>query len=531
MLPGHWGTREWAPPRLLLEALEQVRVLQDPQVLRDCIHWVESSLGVSLEVHEGPHRRVWLVNLLLALREHPRGLRALEGWIALLAPKTHDVSRLRVAIAVTEVPLLPAKDWERLLDLLRDVPSCDLGDAYEELFYGRGEPLSPDDADDPLFVVLHAATLNRVPGRPHPCVEMVARVAELAGGACAEGLRSWVEDHGGTGFNLEARHRTPWPPTHEQRGTGTGGTPLAAVPPFDELPVPPEKTESASGDLGQDVWSPGACLSIRIRHLADDAPESSRVLVSSWWQITHRGGLAFKGEDVLITEREAPGVVQALVEEAESGWAHRYQEDLALEFFLPEDLIHLPVERWPKLPFNGAEAALGEDHPVVVRSLDRLERPAIHGRWQQQWAIGLSTETGGRIHWFPGDGRGVIRTDPPAVVVLSSPPGPAAAPLGSHELAQALRAGAGVIIWDRREDPDPSFRDELTQILGRSDLRRLPAVVQTLRIRAWNGDAGEGSAVGCHLALLWDDPYRLPVAPGSGTVGTSPRRGSGHHAF
>lgn len=506
MLPGHWGTREWAPPRLLLEALEQVRVLQDPQVLRDCVQWVGRSLDLPLHVHEGPHRRVWLVNLLLALREHPRGLRTLEEWIELLAPETHDVRRLRVAIAVAEVPLFPAKDWEQLLVLLRDFGPGDLGGVYEELFYGRGEPLFPHDADDPLFVVLHAATLNCVPGQPHPCVQMVARLAELAKDACAEGLRAWADAHSDTSSPFSVGATAP------------------AVPDEPERPAADAAVSAAT------AWSPEACLTVRIRRMADGEAEHPQVVVSSWWQVTRHGGLGFRGEDLQVAEEEAPVAVQLLVEEAESGWAYLHKEDLALEFFMPAELVHLPVERWPKKPFHGVEAALGEDHPVMVRSLDRLERRALHGRWQQQWRFGVGAGEDFRIHWFPDDQRSRLRTDPPAVVVLSSPPGPIGARGGSDELAQALRAGAGVVVWDRRECLDPAFREELTHVLSRSDLRRLPTVVQTLRIRAWNGDAGEGSAVGCHLALLWDDPFRLPVAPGSGAVGSSPGRGSGHHA-
>ncbi|MET8944433.1 hypothetical protein ABZX30_12815 [Streptomyces sp. NPDC004542] len=512
MVSGHWGRREWAPLRLLLEALEQVRVLQDPQVLRDCIQWVGGSLGIALDVHEGPYRRVWLMNLLLALREHPRGLRTLEAWIGLLAPQTHDLNRLRVAIAVSEVPLFPAKDWERLLDLLRDFPPRDLGEIYEELFYSRGEPLSPEDSEDPLFVVLHAATLNCVPGAPHPCVELVARLAEIAEGPCAEGLRAWAKEH-------------------EQSPHGLGSPAAVPLPEAaaDQDPPVADRSESTACDFGQDTWSPAACLTIRIRYKADDAEGSTRVLISSWRQVTRRGGLAFRGEDVVVVEQDAETTVQALVEEAESGWAHRYQEDLALEFFLPHDLLHLPVERWPKKPFHRAGAALGEDHPVMVRSLDRLERRAMHRNWQKNWLSALA-KADGRVHWFPDDNRGLLRTDPPAVVVLSTPPRTDADAAGGDELDHALLAGAGIVVWDRRERPDPSFRTHLTEFLGGSDLRRLPAVVQALRIRAWNGDAGEGSAVGCHLALLWDDPFRLPVAPGSGAPGSSPRRGSGHHA-
>jgi hypothetical protein len=121
------------------------------------------------------------------------------------------------------------------------------------------------------------------------------------------------------------------------------------------------------------------------------------------------------------------------------------------------------------------------------------------------------------VHWFPEDGRPHLLSDPPpAVVVLSRPPSGARSGRMGHphidELGEALRTGVPVVLWDRREGGDPAFRAALRSLLEGNDPRELPDIVKTLRTAAEGGDSEDHMSVGRHVALLWDDPSRMPVA-------------------
>ena len=168
---------------------------------------------------------------------------------------------------------------------------------------------------------------------------------------------------------------------------------------------------------------------------------------------------------------------------------------------------------------------LGEEHHVVVRSLDRHDRRDLHGRWGSRWRA-FTEGRAGRVHWYPEDGRSHLLSEPPpAVVVLSAAPGSVRRAGGAHgspdELGEALRAGVPVVLWDRRGDNDPAFRAALRGLLDRHDPRALPGVVRALRIASSDRDSEAETVVGRHVALLWDDPDRMPVAS-AGNAAVSP---------
>jgi vWA-MoxR associated protein C-terminal domain len=272
----------------------------------------------------------------------------------------------------------------------------------------------------------------------------------------------------------------------------------------------------APGAASPAPWSPSDYLIIGLRPLLDSAPGSDALL--SHWRRVHPGE-QLKGADRRIDLREAESAVRTLIRQAESEWAYLLTNDLALEFVLPRDLLDLRVERWHKAPFQGVDGVLGEDHQVVVRSLDRLNRRDLHGGWVRRWDA-FAQGRAGRVHWFPEDGRPHLLSDPPpAVVVLSAPPSPRAVrrARGSvDELAEALRVGVPVVLWDRRGEDDQAFREALRSLLNRHDPRELPSVVRALRIASGDrdpeGKTEEDFIVGRHVALLWDDPNRMPVA-------------------
>ncbi|MGC5567228.1 effector-associated domain 2-containing protein [Streptomyces sp. FR-108] len=501
------GTGSWAPSKILLDALEGLSAFDEMSTVRTCAGVVEQLLGVRMNLPESPRRRTYLMTLLSAVSEHRNGWQALGSAVDYVEGDTFSAQRVRTAIAVTEVPLFSPEEWAELMTLLSGLQIPELPWLYQEVMAYRGEPPPPAHCAEPWLAVLHAATFNARPGEPPPCVQLVARLARHVKGPQAAGLASWAAAHGMATLSGVS----PTGPRGELPESGAP-SPLGPTAPA-TLPGTPVQTRSDPADDPR-VWRPGAGLLVRVKPLPDPDHDKERLL-SHWWQLGPFPARPIRGEDRRIDLRRLSEWVAALVEEAEAGWAYFYKDDLTLEFFLPRELLELPVESWSKRPLLGANGVLGEDHPVLLRSLDRMERPDTHGRWAKRWDH-LARGEEGRAHWFPEDGRARLLIDPlPALVVLSSPPRRRGEQETEFdELGECLRVGVPVVVWDRREGHDPVFRRDLADLLARRGATDLPDAVRELRILARDDDPERASSlIGRHLALLWDDPYRLPEDP------------------
>ncbi|GAT82293.1 hypothetical protein [Streptomyces sp. F-3] len=521
----------WMPPKILLDALEALPCFEEPGMLHECARLVGHALGVRITLPESSRRRLCLLYLLREVMPHPDGIQVLGSVVSTLEGETRHMAQVRTAIALAEVPLFPADSWKRLMALLSGLDLLDVRGIFQEALGWRPDPL-PKHCEEPWSAVLHAATLNARPGEPLPCVLLVERFAAYAKGRQQRELLEWVEEHR---FQPDAYPHVPTPrpapaasPVTPAPAPATARAaarmPAAAVAnapaatraagrPDPAVATAAESAAWPDSDAADAVWTPGACLLIRLRPLPDPDHSGERLL-TYWWQREESEPYPRRGGDVRIDVAELPEHVKTLVEEAETGWAYFWKEDLTLEFLLPRDLLDLPVEKWAKRGFHGADGTLGEDHPVVVRSLERMERTDTHGRWAKRWDA-LVTACEGPVHWFPEDGRARLLTEPqPVMVVLSDPPGrgPDDSP-GIDELGESLRAGVPIVVWDRRGGVDPAFRDELQELTSRKGIHRLPEVLRSLRIEAGGEDAaggGSSTTLGRHAALLWDDPYRLP---------------------
>ncbi|MCX4562063.1 effector-associated domain 2-containing protein [Streptomyces umbrinus] len=528
------GTGSWAPSKILLDALENLSAFDEMSTVRYCVGVVEHMLGVRMNLPESSRRRTYLMALLSAVSEHQHGWQALGSAVDLVEGDTYPAQRVRTAIAVTEVPLFPPAEWAELMTLLSGLQFPELPRIYEEVMAYRGEPPPPAHCSEPWLAVLHAATFNARPGEPLPCVQLVARLAHHIEGPQSNGLAAWATAHGaarvagGSGGSSPPTALEPMAPGFDVRAVPYRTSPTkqsaeqttAWSAAADAFPVTISKVQPSNSETPR-VWRPGACLLVRVSPLPDPDHDKERLL-SYWWQLGPFPNRPIRGEDRRIDVRRLPERVMALVEEAEAGWAYFHKDDLTLEFLLPRELLELPVESWTKRPLLGANGTLGEDHPVVLRSLDRMERPDTHGRWAKRWD-GLARGEAGIAHWFPEDGRARLLMDPlPAVVVLGSPPrGRGEQEADFDELGECLRVGVPVVVWDRREGRDPAFRRDLADLLARRGAMSLPDAVRELRILARDDDSeGASLLIGRHMALLWDDPYRLPEDPrGTGPSG------------
>ncbi|MFJ3665833.1 hypothetical protein ACIPSE_05195 [Streptomyces sp. NPDC090106] len=504
----------WGPPKILLDALDAVPSFEEPALLHECARHVGRALGIRITLPETSRRRVALLSLLRAAMQYPNGLQVVGGAVSLLEGETREMARLRTAIALAEVPLFPASAWEQLMALLGGLEVLDITEVFREALGDRPDPL-PAHCAEPWSAVLHAATLNARPGRPLPCVLLVEHLARYAKGQQQQELREWAAEWRG---RPEA-YATGTAGTSDRPANVDGGSVRQSDPDSEEfappqdsmLPMPlPEIDEET-------VWAPSTWLLIRLRPLFYSDHEGMRQL--TYWYRSGSGSHAYpvKGGDVEVDLADLPERVKSLIQEAETGWAYACTEDLALEFVLPRDLMDLPVETWAKEAFGDAEATLGKDHPVVLRSLERAEGRATHGRWIRRWDA-LKPGCRGPVHWFPDEHPDRLLSAPhPVMVVLSEPPGGLrGASAGARELDASLRAGVPVVVWDRRGGIDPGFRSELLELALGKGIHRLPDEVRSLRIAAEGGDAAGGgsSPLGSHAALLWDDPSRLPGGRG-----------------
>ncbi|MEU6810949.1 hypothetical protein ABZ920_18570 [Streptomyces sp. NPDC046831] len=505
------------PPRILLDALDAVPCFEEPASLHECARLVGRELGVRIDLPESSRRRLTLLHLLNEVMPHPDGFQVLGGVVSMLEGETRHMARVRTAVALAEVPLFPPRSWERLMELLGGLDVLDLAGVFQEALGHRPDPL-PAHCAEPWSAVLHAATLNARPGEPLPCVLLVEHLARYAKGRQQQDLLDWAAEHR---LRPEAYHGSPAAdartvaPLPVAAGAENGPLPARPVEDFRPAVAPPPPVPLP--EPGDDaVWTPAACLLIRLRPLPDPDHSGERLL-SYWYRIGGPDPYPVRGGDVRVDVADLPEHVKELVDQAETGWAYFCKEELTLEFLLPRDLLDLPVERWAKQGFHGACGTLGEDHPVVLRSLERVERPDTHGRWAKRWDA-LVTGCGGPVHWFPDDGRARLLKDPqPVMVVLSGPPGSRRGPhSGVDELGESLRAGVPIVVWDRRGGVDPAFRDELAELTSRKGIHRLPDAVRSLRIEAGGEDPATGgsSTLGRHAAVLWDDPYRLPGGRG-----------------
>jgi hypothetical protein len=470
-------------PRYLVDVADDVCALLDPLAFGHMVRRFGPRSRAAVDSTVPMSRRALLVQLMEEMCHRPDGLAPLVRHLEVREGNTTAIQRLKVAVAAWEVELFDAEDWNDVFTLLEDVRVPDLRRWYAQFLGGRGRPGPPAHCTEPWSVFLHAATLNARPGESLPCFQLLRQLV-LAGDGRNFALADWADAH-------------------------------------DTLPAPRDPEEERHGQAPAphpgDVWNPTSYLVLRLRPLLD-SDSRTEVLLSHWWR-THPGQQQ-RGADRRMPLEHAERAVRQLIHRAESDWAY-LKTDIAIEFVLPRALLDLRVERWRKAAFQGVGGVLGEDHHVVLRSLDRHDRRDLHGRWGSRWRA-FTEGKAGRVHWFPEDGRAHLLSEPPpAVVVLSEAPGSAwrdgTARRRTDELGEALRAGVPIVLWDRRGHADPAFRAELRSLLERHDARGLPGVVRALRIAAADRDAEANAVVGPHVALLWDDPDRMPVAsPGSG---------------
>ena len=201
---------------------------------------------------------------------------------------------------------------------------------------------------------------------------------------------------------------------------------------------------------------------------------------------------------------------------------------LSVEFIVDRDLLNEEFDQWkvpedvPDSPPDQASAPSGaSDYPigvayqVVVRDLQRMMKPSLHGWWQSKWqALSTGGADPGATRWCwidPVHDAGeklyasLLWKDQMACLALVS--APCFRSDAAKLLETGLTVGAPAAIWLRASPGEGQARALLEALLDNQELCDLPARVLALRREA--AAVGTDDHHGRQLSLLWDDPNRV----------------------
>jgi len=255
----------------------------------------------------------------------------------------------------------------------------------------------------------------------------------------------------------------------------------------------------------------------------DPDPNNSDLFMISHWR--HWNAQAWEPRrlaDVLAHRRDLQTEVDRLISELEielGNLDQAYQVgSIFLEFVLPWDMLNTPVEFWRKQSMSDVTVPLAVDHPVVLRSIDRMRATRHRLAWKRRWRSLAGKSPANRHYWSQPSGSGYftrlaadLESDQQIVsLVLSEPPGDQNA-AAWREVAMAFRAGIPAIIWDREDCTVGRFREAVTTLLADGAVAELPQRVAQLRREALREDSDNHP--GRTIVILFDDPDRLPEPP------------------
>jgi hypothetical protein len=185
---------------------------------------------------------------------------------------------------------------------------------------------------------------------------------------------------------------------------------------------------------------------------------------------------------------------------------------VTIEFALPADRLHTPVDQVGVRSAPDLETPLGVMFPVVVRFLERWREPVPRARWERVAHTGGRDGEPYRIR-IAADcawGRlsiGLLRAQPAAVVIAASP-GELSAEDWKNVLSALYASATPVALWARGGGSEAAAA---VRGLAKAPVRDWPAAVHRLRQEA--AYSGDSDHPGRHLVLLWDDPAHVVDAP------------------
>jgi vWA-MoxR associated protein C-terminal domain/Effector-associated domain 10 len=192
------------------------------------------------------------------------------------------------------------------------------------------------------------------------------------------------------------------------------------------------------------------------------------------------------------------------------------QYQLIIEIFLPSDLMSIEVDRWKIYDSILGEITLGAKYPLRLRSLERLDihyldsylsdwykswnnvKKVLHNKPIQELFAHLQQMENFNWKLFKSNLHEKI-----GLKVTCAPP-----KAKTKDLFKAiLTATTPIAIWTRCDISNFDQVAAIDEILNHKPLCDLSESIRQIREQA---DAQAEDHLGFHLALLWEDPYRLP---------------------
>jgi hypothetical protein len=252
-----------------------------------------------------------------------------------------------------------------------------------------------------------------------------------------------------------------------------------------------------------------------------DPMDSDQLLVSHWRQWDPHEWRPQRGDDRTIPSSALEAEVDKLIDDMEcmlgASVDAEKTEDIGLEFVLPIELLNFPVQHLRKKALAGKTVPLAVDHPIVLRSLERLRTPRLHLAWRRRWERTAGKQM--RPYWSQPSGSDYfvrltteLRADQRVFSLILSEP-PEAGNNAHLEVAAALHAGIPAIVWHRLDCSSAHFRDAVTTMVADGALVHLPRRVTKLRHDALKLGTVTPGHPGWEIAILWDDPNRLLEPP------------------
>jgi hypothetical protein len=421
--------------------------------------------NVTVAVHSQTAGRLYLAGLVNFCGRQRDGLRALVDELHFLRLITPESSELwTLSEEWNAVQEFSGANWNELRTALkafdRVSPTTSPSGIWlrrlaSEATQGRVVEL-PEHCRTPWQVFLHLAGWNAAADGLPPSMKFLHRLAaQLADDRLTRAVATW-NCHWTAEFGLtEAMAAIAAREATAPEGTG-----------------PPDESF--------------AYLLVRIER---DLDEPEKLLVSHWRQWDSRNWLP--GDDLKVLPARLEETVDGLISDMESVLGARPDASrtsaIWLEFVLPFELFHLPVELWSKSPLPGLRIPLAVDHPIVIRSLDRWRGRHLHRNWHRRWETMVTEQ--GRPYWSRPSGSDYVTrlaaalTDERIVsLVLSEPPDPRNQ-TAYNEIGVALHAGLPAVLWHRQDCSVQRFRDDVDALLGDGRLRELPRRIAALRRR------------------------------------------------
>ncbi|MBA9004379.1 VMAP-C domain-containing protein [Thermomonospora cellulosilytica] len=475
----------------LVKAFYRLDCMRDRQDRDHCIRLLEKKLGYPLPVLRHPRDLydVWhLVDTCLA---YPGAVRRLAEVVEVFHQGSVPMQELNELIGeFFPEPLLLAEERERLHTLTAGLSERITGvdSAAVHALYRRAVgpvgPALPGGSGHVRQALDQLEDLTTDQNGIPPLLSFVEELAAVAGEPAARRLRAWAAK------------------VAERLGVDRQDVPRA---------LPPAARRGRSERSR-------AYLVIKFQL---DALRADRYRPTAWLQHEGEPGAMLRCDEDPLPLTGLPRLVEELLTE-DHQVVNRAAVDLTVEFFLPRRLLHYPLDEI-RITIGGLERRLGIEHPVVVRSLDRLEHRALHHNWRRKWTrlVGDPADVAVCLVSRPGEVTGeafynrLLSDDSALCVALSFPPRSDAA-AGADEMWAGVQAGTPIVAWPRSPRDPARFAAEIQELVDQGAMY-LPETVLALRrsaLREQTTGAADDDHLGFHLTLLFDDADRIPEPRG-----------------